>query len=210
MSKQTARHQPAALLTSRQVRAACVLQGRCASRPIPCTEPRPKKAGNMIVESLMTRNPASIRPERALSLAAQLMWDRDCGALPVVDESGKVIGMITDRDICMATWSQGRAPSAIFVAEVMSPDVVCCGPGDTISRAESIMRANQLRRLPVADPQGQLVGILSLADIARAAHVKLKLGSDPGIAVDGLVATLAEICASPPPSVPRARPGSML
>lgn len=162
----------------------------------------------MIVENLMTKNPASIRAERDLALAAQLMWDRDCGALPVIDESCKVIGMITDRDICMATCSQQRAPSALFVAEVMSPDVVCCRPDDTISRAELIMRANQIRRLPVTDPRGHLLGILSLADIARAAHVRPKLDADPDVSGDALVATLATICTTPP-AVPRARPGAM-
>jgi CBS domain-containing protein len=164
----------------------------------------------MIVENLMTRNPASIRPERDLAVAAQLMWDRDCGALPVVDESCKVIGMVTDRDICMATWSQARAPNEILVSEVMSTNVIACRPDDTISRAQSILRTNQIRRLPVVGPDHHLMGILSLADIARAANVASKLGADSDLSGDGLVATLAGICTTPPPSVPRARPGSML
>ena len=74
--------------------------------------------------------------------------------------------MITYRDICMATWSQSRAPNAVFVAEAMSRDVNPCRPEDTIARAESIMRANQIRRLPVVGPEQQLVGILSLAENA--------------------------------------------
>jgi len=164
----------------------------------------------MIVEDLMTRNPVSVRPEHDLAMAAQLMWDRDCGALPVTDESCRVIGMITDRDICMATWSQARAPNAIFVAEVMSRDIVQCRPEDTISRAESIMRANQIRRLPVAGREGELFGILSLADIARAAIVAPKLRPDPDISSDGLVATLASICTTPPPAVARALPRAAL
>jgi CBS domain-containing protein len=164
----------------------------------------------MIVEDLMTRNPASIRPEHDLALAAQRMWDCDCGVLPVTDESCKVIGMITDRDICMATWSQGRAPNAIFVAEAMSRDVIQCRPEDTISRAESIMRANQVRRLPVIGPEQQLLGILSLADIARATSVAPKLASDPDISGDGLAATLAGICTNSVPSIRRARPGAAL
>ena len=88
----------------------------------------------MIVEDLMTRNPVSVRPEHDLAVAAQRMWDSDCGALPVMDEGCKVIGMITDRDICMATWSQARAPNAAFVAEAMSRDVIPCRPEDTIAR----------------------------------------------------------------------------
>jgi CBS domain-containing protein len=162
----------------------------------------------MIVEDLMTRNPASIRPEQDLARAAHLMWERDCGALPVIDESRRVIGMITDRDICMAAWSQSRAPNAIFVAEVMSREVSYCRPEDTIARAESMMRANQIRRLPVVGPERQLIGILSLADIARVANVAPKLAADPDVSGEGLVATLAGICSTPPPSVPRARPGA--
>src|SRR5437899_2176552 len=149
----------------------------------------------------MTRNPVSVRPEHDLAVAAQRMWDCDCGALPVMDESCKVIGMITDRDICMATWSQARAPNAVFVAEAMSRDVIPCRPEDTIARAESIMRANQIRRLPVVGPEQQLLGILSLADIARAAEVAPKLAGDPDISGNGLVATLAGICTTPPPSM---------
>ena len=164
----------------------------------------------MIVEDLMTRNPASVRPQHELALAAQLMWDRDCGVLPVTDESRKVIGMITDRDICMATWSRARAPNAILVAEAMSRDVILCRPEDTISRAESIMRTNQVRRLPVTGPGQQLLGILSLADIARAAEVAPKLAADPDISGNGLVATLGAICTTPAPSIPRARAGASL
>jgi CBS domain-containing protein len=164
----------------------------------------------MIVENLMTRNPASVLPERDLAVAAQLMWDRDCGALPVVNESRRVVGMITDRDICMATWSQARAPNEILVSEVMSPNVIVCRPDDAISRAESIMRTNQIRRVPVIGTDHHLVGILSLADIARAANVANKLGADSDLSGDRLVATLAEICTTPPPSIPRVRPGSLL
>jgi CBS domain-containing protein len=164
----------------------------------------------MIVEDLMTRTPASVRPEHDLAVAAKLMWDCDCGALPVMDESCKVIGVITDRDICMATWTQARGPNAIFVAEAMSRDVVCCRPEDTVARAESIMRANQIRRLPVVGTEQQLVGILSLADIARAASVAPKLASDPDVSGDALVATLAGICTTPPPAVARPRPGAAL
>lgn len=164
----------------------------------------------MIVENLMTRNPASVLPERDLAVAAQLMWDRDCGALPVVNESRNVVGMITDRDICMATWSQVRAPNEILVSEVMSPNVIVCRLDDSISRAESMMRTNQIRRLPVMDADDNLIGILSLADIARAANIAAKLGADTDLSGDSLVATLAGICTTPPPSIPRRRPGSVL
>jgi CBS domain-containing protein len=163
---------------------------------------------SLIVEDLMTRHPASIRPEQTLADAAQVMWDYDCGAVPVVDGSRKLLGMITDRDICMATWSRARAPSTIFVREIVSRAIISCHPEDTIARAESIMRANQIRRLPVVGPAEQLVGILSLADIARAAHHAPKVASDPDI-TDGLIATLAVISMAPRRSLARAQGGSV-
>jgi len=147
----------------------------------------------MLVAELMTRNMTSVSPEQTLADAAQLMWDRDCGALPVVD-GHRTIGMITDRDICMATWSRGASPSSISVAEAMSKSVVHCLANDSIGRAEAIMQLNQVRRLPVVDAEQRLVGILSLADIARATE-RAKLVPDG--AGNGLAATLASICRSP-------------
>jgi CBS domain-containing protein len=151
----------------------------------------------MIVEDLMTWKAASVHPEQTLDSAAQLMWDCDCGAVPVVDEDARVVGIVTDRDICMATWSRGRAPGRISVAEVMSRGIFCCRPEDSIFGAEALMRANQIRRLPVVDRERRLVGILSLADIARAAEAAPKFGMDRDASGDGLATTLAGICRSP-------------
>lgn len=161
---------------------------------------------SLIVEDLMTRHPASVRPEQTLAAAAQITWDYDCGAVPVVDTSRKVLGMITDRDVCMATWSRSHSPIKIFVMEVMSRDVAICRPEDTIARAESIMRASKVRRLPVVDSHERLIGMLSLADIARVAYHAPKLNTDPDIS-DGLVTTLAAISTASQPAMPRAQPG---
>lgn len=147
----------------------------------------------MLVAELMTRNTTSVRADQTLADAAQLMWDCDCGALPVVD-GARAIGMITDRDICMATWSRGAPPSAIGVTEAMSQNVVHCSANDSIGRAEAIMQSNQVRRLPVVDAEERLIGILSLADIARATE-RAKLVPDG--AGNGLAATLAGICRAP-------------
>jgi CBS-domain-containing membrane protein len=125
------------------------------------------------------------------------MWDHDCGAVPVVGEDAKVVGIVTDRDICMATWSRGRAPGHISVAEVMSKNVFCCRREDSILGAEALMRANQIRRLPVVDREQRLVGMLSLADIARASEAAPKLGLGRDASGDGLATTLAGICRSP-------------
>ena len=163
----------------------------------------------MLVEDLMTKKIARVRSDQTLAAAAQLMWDCDCGAVPVIDgESAKVVGMLTDRDICMATWSRGLAPGDIFVHQVMSENLVVCQPRDLIARAESIMRTNQIRRLPVVDSEQRLVGILSLADIAKAAGATSKLGADRDLSGDVLATTLAGICMSPAPAMHRPLPGA--
>jgi CBS domain-containing protein len=151
----------------------------------------------MLVEDLMTRNVASVRSDQSLAVAARLMWDCDCGALPVVDADAKVVGVITDRDICMATWSRGLAPGEIRAREVMSENLVTCQPRDAIARAEQVMRTKQIRRLPVVDSERRLLGILSLADIARAAGATSKLESDRDLSGDVLATTLAGICMAP-------------
>jgi CBS-domain-containing membrane protein len=103
--------------------------------------------------------------------------------------------MVTDRDICMATWSRGLPPGSIFVDEAMSKELVRCTSDDTVARAGALMRSNQIRRIPVVDSEGRLVGILSLADIARAMDFS-KLSSDPELSSDGLATTLSGICKS--------------
>jgi len=151
----------------------------------------------MIVQDLMTWKAASVRPEQTLDAAAQLMWNCDCGAIPVVDDDSKLVGIVTDRDICMAAWSRGRVLGQISVAEVMSRDVFRCHPDDSVMGAEALMRDSQIRRLPVVDREQRLLGILSLADIARAADAAPKLGFDRHASGDGLATTLASICRSP-------------
>lgn len=149
----------------------------------------------MFVADLMTRNAASIRSGQTLAEAAQILWDCDCGAVPVIEREGnKVIGMLTDRDICMATWLRGLAPGSIFVDDVMSRDLVQCSPQDTVERAEAQMLAKQVRRVPVVDSDRCLVGILSLADIALATTDSPVLRSNAELSSEGLASTLAGIC----------------
>jgi CBS-domain-containing membrane protein len=98
------------------------------------------------------------------------MWENDCGCVPVVDAAGRVVGMLTDRDVCMAAYTQGRPLAEIPVSSAMSRSVVACGPDDTIATAEQRMRQHRVRRLAVVDDEGRIAGILSLSDIARRAH----------------------------------------
>ena len=126
----------------------------------------------MRVEQLMSKDVSSCDAEDTLNRAAEILWERDCGAVPVVARAsqGRVVAVITDRDICMAAYTTGRPLAGLHVYDAMSRALHTCTPGDTVADAEAIMRENQVRRLPVVDDAGNLAGILSLADLARAAE----------------------------------------
>jgi CBS domain-containing protein len=126
----------------------------------------------MRVEQLMSKNVTPCDAEDRLSEVARIMWERDCGSVPVVAQTdgGRVVAMITDRDICMAAYTTGRPLADLRVYEAMSHSLQACKPGDTVSEVEAVMRKNQLRRLPVVDDAGSLAGILALADLARGAQ----------------------------------------
>lgn len=123
----------------------------------------------MPVRDLMMQPVTTCHVDDLLSTPAQLMWDRDVGAVPVVDADGRLVGMITDRDICMAALMQGRPPDDIPVRTAMAKQVFACSPDAPIAEAEAIMRDKQVRRVPVIDADGRLVGMLSLNDLAREA-----------------------------------------
>ncbi|HEX7480351.1 MAG TPA: CBS domain-containing protein [Polyangiales bacterium] len=124
----------------------------------------------MRVEQVMSRPAAVCRTSDTLNLAAQLMWDHDCGCVPVVDQAGTAIAMVTDRDVCMAAYTQGKALGEICVADAMSRELFVCSGSEPLSAAEEIMRMRQLRRLPVTDSSGMVIGVISLNDIAVEAE----------------------------------------
>lgn len=123
----------------------------------------------MKVNELMVREVRSVAAGDSLSEAARIMWEHDCGCVPVVDQELHVTGMLTDRDICMAAYTQGISLEQGRVESAMSRRLYWCEPDDSVAAAEKIMREVQVRRLPVIDREGHLVGILSLNDIARRA-----------------------------------------
>lgn len=147
----------------------------------------------MQVKELMTRDVEACRAEETLHRAAQIMWDRDCGIVPVVDGERRVVGVLTDRDICMATYTKDARPSAIRVGDVMSRDVQSCGPDDSLADAEAAMKLRHVRRVPVIDGQAKLVGLLSLNDLAREA-ARAPAKKHAGVAAGDLVETLASVC----------------
>jgi CBS-domain-containing membrane protein len=125
--------------------------------------------------------------------AARIMWDHDCGCVPVIGDDGKVAGMITDRDVCMSGWIQGRPLSELRVAIAMSDALHACGPRDSLEQARSIMKDRRVRRLPVVDPHGRIVGILSLNDLALAA-VNHPLRASEWVTTREVGETLAAVC----------------
>jgi len=159
----------------------------------------------MKIQDLMTRQVASVRVTDSAAVAARLMWDCDCGAVPVLDGDGRAIAMITDRDICLAALMRDRAPSAITVSEAMSRDLQCCSPDDSVADAEETMRRHQIRRVPIVDGEHRPLGLLSLADIVRATDRQGERAKE--IAPEEVAVTLADICAAPaatpvPPAPP--------
>lgn len=146
----------------------------------------------MLVESLMTRDVEVCRPDSTLADAAAVMWRRDCGVVPVVEEGGRVVGVVTDRDICMALSMRGQRAAEVRVAEVLTGGVQTCTPVDDVREALEAMARRQVRRLPVVDSRGQLVGVLSVNDIIR--HTR-KAKSKKRVSRRAALAALRAICA---------------
>jgi IMP dehydrogenase len=128
----------------------------------------------MKIARIMNRLVETCRPCDTLDSAAGKMWKYDIGCLPVVGDLGQAIGMITDRDICMAALTQGKPLREICVATAMSREIYFCGEEADVADAEVIMRSHQVHRLPVLDSSGHLVGIVSLNDLAREAEQEPK------------------------------------
>jgi len=148
----------------------------------------------MKVKDVMTHEVKTCSPETNMAAAAMIMWENDCWVVPVVHSDGKVIGVITDRDICMAVATKNRKTSEVAVSEVFTGNLYACTPDDDIRDALKIMRAERVRRLPVINAYGVLEGILSLNDIvlhAEAAKGKKMLA----LSYEDVIDTLKAICA---------------
>lgn len=134
----------------------------------------------MLVRDIMTREVHTCHPDDSLGAAAKIMLEADCGCVPVVEAAdGRILGMITDRDICIAALLSGLPLRVLRIDSIMEGPVHTCTPDDDITRAESTMRHAQIRRLPVVNGNRAVVGILSLNDIARATERKGRNGVLP-------------------------------
>jgi CBS domain-containing protein len=147
----------------------------------------------MKVKEIMTGEPLSCSPNTTAAQAASLMWDGDCGILPLV-EDGKLVGVVTDRDLYIALATQNRQPDQLRVGEVAARTVATCGAEDELSAALDTMKSHRIRRLPVVGFADALIGIISLNDIVQAA------GQRPGVPAREVIETLQAICGAHHPA----------
>jgi CBS domain-containing protein len=123
------------------------------------------------------------------------MWELDCGCVPITDEESQVIGMLTDRDICMAAYMQGKTLGEIPISSVMSTELYSCTPQQGVSAAENLMETKRVRRLPVIDRKQHIQGLLSLNDIATmATSEEGKEAKDRQVSYSEVGHTMAVIC----------------
>jgi CBS domain-containing protein len=146
----------------------------------------------MNVQAIMTRDVQCCGPDTNLASAAKLMWDTDCGVLPVVNPGRQVVGMITDRDICMACATKNRAPSELTVRDAVSGKTYRCQVSDDVHTVMDIMKREQVRRLPVVDEGGVLQGLISINDFILLAG-ETKAGKAPAITCEDVAMALKGI-----------------
>jgi CBS domain-containing protein len=142
----------------------------------------------MKVKDLMTTDVKTCTPDTTVAEAAHLMWEGDCGILPVLDD-GELVGIVTDRDMYIALATQNQRASRLKVGAVATKKLATCAPEDDVHAALATMRQARVRRLPVVGFGGTVLGILSMNDILLAA------GAGKEVASEDVVQTLQAICA---------------
>lgn len=146
----------------------------------------------MKIKDVMTPQPLSCTPDTTLAEAGHLMWEGDCGVLPVV-EGGAVTGVVTDRDLFVALATRNARPADLRVGDVVQHPAVTCSPDDDVHRALAEMKARRIRRLPVVGLGGSLLGIVSMNDLLLVASPTAELRDDQ------VVDALQTICEHPLP-----------
>jgi CBS domain-containing protein len=170
--------------TARELgRAVLGLIGRWSS-------PSDKLGG--VVRRVMTRDVVTCAPSDTLHRAAQIMWERDCGAVPVVDAAGRAAGIITDRDLTMGAFTQGLPLVAIPVGRVVSGRVFTVPVAGSVDDVVAVMKSERVRRVIVVDAAQKVTGIVALADVARYVAELGPSRRDAALVLADLVATLSE------------------
>jgi CBS domain-containing protein len=140
----------------------------------------------MKVVDMMMGTPYYCRPDSNLGEATELMWRGNCGFLPVIASEGNLIGVLTDRDICIALGTRGRPSGEVAVRDVMSKKIFSCAPDDDVRTALRAMSEGRVRRLPVISKGGSLVGVISMDDVLLRAEAG-GAGKAAGVSVDEIV-----------------------
>ncbi len=153
----------------------------------------------MRVKDVMMGTPASCTPETNLGTAVEIMWQRNCGILPVIDEEKKVVGVVTDRDICIALGTRNQLPGEISVSQVAFGKPYTCKPEEDVRTALATMIQGKVRRLPVINSEGKLEGILSMDDVVLHSDARIT-GKVSELSHDNVVETLKMVYA---PQLPR-------
>ena len=159
----------------------------------------------MKIADLMTKGAMTCSQTDTLDRAAEIMWEHDCGAVPVTDDRGRTVGIVTDRDICMAAYTQGKRLSEIPVSVAVSKSLVAAGPEDSVESVAELMQTHQIRRVPILDERYQPVGMFTVGDLARHATRVRKMDD---LDADVIARTLAAISKPRRSHVRRERPAS--
>ncbi len=158
----------------------------------------------MKVQDAMMGTPIYCRPETNLGSAIELLWERNCGILPIVDAKQKVIGVVTDRDLCVALGTRNRLPGQITVGEVATGEVHSCRGQDDIHAALQTMAKKRVRRLPVVNEEGILEGILSMDNVVLHTE-SATWGRKPELSDEDVVSALRQIYGPQVPQIVEAR-----
>ena len=146
----------------------------------------------MKVKDVMMGTPYYCQLDTNLGSAAELMWIGNCGFLPVMGDDGKIVGVITDRDICIALGTRNRLAGDVKVREVMTNRLFACSPDDDVHVAMKMMKEGVVRRLPVIVGNGTLVGVISMDDLLLRAEAG-GIGSRPELSTEEVVKTCRAI-----------------
>jgi CBS domain-containing protein len=142
----------------------------------------------MKVQEIMSTSPKCCIPSDTATKAARIMKDMDTSIVPIIEneQNRRLVGVVTDRDLCLKVIAEGQDPQNVQVRVCMMPALVCCTPNDDLEKVLDLMRDNQVRRIPVVDDDGVIQGMMSMADVVQCAemptnrtHETLKKVSEP-------------------------------
>jgi CBS-domain-containing membrane protein len=153
----------------------------------------------MKVQDLMTQEVEACGPATDVAAVSMIMWRQDCGIVPVVDDTRRLTGVITDRDICMALATRHRRAEELVARDLMSGEVSTVHPGDDVAIALDTMRSRRVRRLPVVDAERRLLGMLSINDVVLRAEPSGPRART-GLTANDVLATLQAVCQHPLPA----------